>query len=82
MKETHDLLIEAMQKYFAANLKWESSNTHTAAKETRKHLAEIRRLAFKRRAEVQSQRKPRGIPRGDNIGKFNSERRTGKTDNT
>ena len=82
MKETHDLLIEELQKYFAANQKWERSKTHTAAIETRRHLSEIRRLALKRRSEVQSQRNPRGVPRGNNIGKFNSERKAGKTDNT
>ena len=73
-ESTHDLLIKELQKYFTANMRWEQKKSHMAAKEVRRYLSEIRRLATIRRDEVQQQRKPRGIPRGNNIVKYNSDR--------
>jgi hypothetical protein len=53
---THDLIILTLRKYFEANQKWETKRTHVAATEVRKLLMHLKKLANKRRNEVQAVR--------------------------
>jgi hypothetical protein len=55
-KDTHRKLLEALRDYVKINMVWEAKETHTAGVEARRILSEIRRLAIKRRDEIQQVR--------------------------
>jgi hypothetical protein len=57
MSDIHELMIRAFIKYFEANQKWEAKQTHGSGIEARACLAEIRKLALKRRFEIGEIRK-------------------------
>lgn len=55
--DTHEQLIRAFIKYFEANQRWETKQTHISGIDARAFLSEIRRLALIRRAEIGEIRK-------------------------
>jgi hypothetical protein len=55
-KDTHRKLLEAIHDYVKINMVWEAKQTHTSGVESRRILSEIRRLAIKRREEIQAVR--------------------------
>jgi hypothetical protein len=55
-KDTHRKLLEAVHDYVKINMVWEAKETHSAGMESRRILSEIRRLAIKRRDEIQQVR--------------------------
>jgi hypothetical protein len=57
MNDTHEQLIQAFIKYFEANQKWETKQTHPSGIAARNHLLEIRALAKQRRVEIGEIRK-------------------------
>lgn len=52
--DTHDHLMQLFREYFKQNQDWESKQTHVAGIKCRALLAEIRIVARKRRAEIQT----------------------------
>ena len=55
--DIHEQIIRTLIKYFEANQRWETKQTHTSGIEARALLSEIRRLATIRRVEIGEVRK-------------------------
>ncbi len=79
-EDTHDQLMRLFREYFKENQAWESKRTHVSGIKCRNLLAEIRIVARKRRAEIQSGRKELKY-KGSPI-KAESNRRIAKTRKT
>lgn len=79
-QDTHDQLMKLFREYFKENQSWETRRTHVSAVKCRNLLAEIRIVARKRRAEIQSNRKELRY-KGSPI-KAESNRRIAKTRKT
>ena len=56
MNDSHDELLIAFRAYFEANQNWVNKQTRKAGMDCRALLSEIRRIASKRRVEIQEWR--------------------------
>jgi len=57
--DTHELIIKACQDYFKWQDRFEHKGSDEAGIKARNALAEIRKLCFKRRQEIQEKREDR-----------------------
>lgn len=69
MSDSHDKMIEAFQKYFKWQTRFEYNGSDEAGIKARKFLSEIRKQASTRRNEIQAEREARKKARNGRNGR-------------